>query len=109
MIIGPDTTISLAAQSDAEETTPAPTNNESSDAKFTAGQMAAVGAGVGVPLLLALLGAIYMIIGLRRRLPTKSTTSTDRLYEMDATMPPPRELGSDWEPKEMANRSSHRY
>ncbi|KAK3723621.1 hypothetical protein LTR37_001502 [Vermiconidia calcicola] len=50
------------------------------DAKFTTAQMAGVGAGVGIPLLLALLAAIFIILKQRREMrPLRSTQSAEKL------------------------------
>lgn len=45
-----------------------PSTSSDATAHFTTGQMAGVGAGVGVPLLLCLLGAIFVITRQRERL-----------------------------------------
>ena len=44
------------------------TPTASSDAQFTEGDLVGVGAGIGVPLLLGLVGAIFVIVNQRKKL-----------------------------------------
>lgn len=72
-ILGPSSVINNSSGTDngteiITTVTVAPSVTGMSAAQFSAGQMAGVGAGVGVPLLLCLLGALFVITRQRKRL-----------------------------------------
>ena len=62
------TTVTVMETATAPAMTTTPPHQTSSDASFTAGQMAGASVGLGIPLLLALLAACMVIYRQRRRL-----------------------------------------
>ena len=61
------------SSSDSAATQTGTVGTSSGGAKFTAGDMAGVGAGVGIPLLLALTGAVIIIVRQRKQLHSANT------------------------------------
>ena len=65
------------------------TASPNSDAEYTSGQMAGVGVGVGIPLLLTLLGAIFIIFRQRKQLrPQRRSPSSEQLQHLQPAQSP---------------------
>lgn len=80
-------TSTLAAAAVASNSGPVSTLNKAKNAQFTEGDMIGVGAGVGVPLLLALIGTICVICNQRQKLHALRLTRLAEKADSDYSTP----------------------